>query len=35
MPYHFDILNYHTIENEELTLHIDRIGIQFYESTTE
>jgi hypothetical protein len=23
------------IENEELTLHIDRIGIQFYESTTE
>jgi len=33
MPYHFDVLNYHTIQNEELIHHIDRIGVPFYEQT--
>ncbi|MDP4269467.1 MAG: nucleotidyltransferase domain-containing protein [Bacteroidota bacterium] len=30
MPYHFDVLNYHTIRNEQLTEHIDRVGVCFY-----
>jgi uncharacterized protein len=30
MPYKFDILNYHTISNAELTEHIKRVGISFY-----
>lgn len=30
MPYRFDILNYHTICNNELTAHIDRVGITIY-----
>ena len=31
MPYHFDILNYHDINNEELLKHIDRVGIILYQ----
>lgn len=30
MPYKFDVLNYHTIVNEDLVKHIDRTGISFY-----
>jgi predicted nucleotidyltransferase len=30
MPYHFDLVNYHTIDNKNLISHIDRIGICFY-----
>lgn len=30
MPYHFDILNYHTIANKDLVKHIDRAGMRFY-----
>jgi len=31
MPYRFDVLNYNTIRNKELTEHIDRTGISFYQ----
>jgi predicted nucleotidyltransferase len=31
MPYGFDILNYHTIQNPDLVEHIDRMGVCFYE----
>lgn len=30
MPYKFDVLNYHSISNKDLTDHIDRVGISFY-----
>jgi predicted nucleotidyltransferase len=30
MPYHFDVLNYHTIDNQELVNHINRVGVCFY-----
>ncbi|MFQ5419760.1 MAG: nucleotidyltransferase family protein [Anaerolineae bacterium] len=30
MPYQFDVLNYHTITNPDLTTHIDRVGRPFY-----
>jgi len=30
MPYHFDIINYHKIENKDLAAHIDRVGILLY-----
>jgi predicted nucleotidyltransferase len=30
LPYHIDLLNYHTIHNKELVEHIDRVGICFY-----
>ena len=30
MPYKFDILNYQTIQNQELLHHIERVGICFY-----
>ena len=30
MPYHFDVLNYHTITNSDLVAHIDRVGRPFY-----
>ena len=30
MPYKFDILNYRTINNQDLVEHIDRAGIEFY-----
>lgn len=31
MPYKFDVLNYHTIQEPALIEHIDRAGIVFYE----
>jgi predicted nucleotidyltransferase len=31
MPYHFDVLDYHSIQNNDLIEHIDRQGILFYE----
>ena len=30
MPYHFDVVNYHTIENPNLVAHIDRVGVVLY-----
>jgi predicted nucleotidyltransferase len=30
MPYHFDILNYHSLTNQDLIEHIDRAGAIFY-----
>ena len=30
MPYHFDILNYRTIVNNDLIDHINRVGIKIY-----
>ena len=30
LPWHFDILIYHDLTNQELIDHIDRIGIQIY-----
>ncbi|CAG5011876.1 hypothetical protein DYBT9275_05044 [Dyadobacter sp. CECT 9275] len=31
MPYHFDVLNYQTIQSSDLREHIDRTGIMFYQ----
>jgi predicted nucleotidyltransferase len=31
MPYKFDVLNYHTIQSEQLAAHINRVGIMFYQ----
>ncbi|MCF8231242.1 MAG: nucleotidyltransferase domain-containing protein [Bacteroidales bacterium] len=31
MPYHFDVLNYHTIKSRELLDHIERVGITIYQ----
>ena len=31
MPYHFDVLDYHTIQNENLVDHINRVGKTFYQ----
>lgn len=31
MPYHFDVLNYYSINNQELCKHIDRVGILLYQ----
>lgn len=31
MPYHFDVLNYNTIQNQDLRSHIDRMGKLIYE----
>jgi len=31
MPYYFDVLDYDSILNKELTKHIDNLGILFYE----
>lgn len=31
MPYHFDLLNYHTISSPDLLAHIERVGITFYQ----
>ncbi len=28
MPYQFDIVNYHTINNRDLVEHIDRVGVR-------
>src|SRR5215210_5579879 len=30
MPYKFDVLNYHTVTNEDLMKHIDRVGVSFF-----
>ncbi|MCH6200084.1 nucleotidyltransferase domain-containing protein [Aquiflexum sp. LQ15W] len=30
MPYKFDVLNYHSIQEQELKNHIDRIGVEIY-----
>ncbi len=30
MPYKFDVLNYHIIDEPALIDHIDRVGIEFY-----
>jgi uncharacterized protein len=30
MPYKFDIVNYNSIQNNDLVKHIDSIGIPFY-----
>ncbi|WP_439488036.1 nucleotidyltransferase domain-containing protein [Algoriphagus sp.] len=30
MPYKFDVLNYHSIKEPELLMHIDRVGIEIY-----
>ena len=30
MPYNFDVLNYHTLEEPDLINHIDSIGIEIY-----
>lgn len=30
MPYQFDVLNYHIIEEPALIEHIDRVGVAFY-----
>jgi predicted nucleotidyltransferase len=32
MPYRFDILDYDSISNKELSEHIDRAGILFYKN---
>lgn len=34
MPYRFDILAYHAIDNPDLIDHIDRVGIVFYTAPT-
>jgi Predicted nucleotidyltransferases len=30
LPYHFDVLNYHSLTNKELVAHIDRVGVAIY-----
>ena len=30
MPYKFDLVNYHSIQEPALREHIDRVGIEFY-----
>lgn len=35
MPYHFDVLNYHSIDNPQLVTHIDRVGVLLYAATAE
>ena len=30
LPYKFDVLNYHSISNNDLKEHIDRIGIRLF-----
>jgi predicted nucleotidyltransferase len=32
MPYKFDVLNYHTIQEPALVKHINSVGIVFYEN---
>ncbi|MCF2445165.1 nucleotidyltransferase domain-containing protein [Dyadobacter sp. CY345] len=32
MPYYFDVLNYHSINNKELSEHIDRAGVLIYKN---
>ena len=33
MSYRFDVLNYHTIRNNDLIAHIDRLGITVYKKS--
>lgn len=33
LPYFSDVLDYHSISNENLISHIDRVGIPIYKST--
>jgi uncharacterized protein len=35
MPYRFDLLNYHTIDNPDLVEHIDRVGQPLYQKPAE
>lgn len=30
MPYHFDVLDYKSVENNDLKQHIERVGINIY-----
>lgn len=30
LPYKLDVLNYHSIKNEDLTEHINRVGVSFF-----
>jgi predicted nucleotidyltransferase len=30
LPYHFDIVDYHTITHPDLKAHIDRVGVRIY-----
>lgn len=30
LPYHFDVLNYHTLTNKDLIDHINRVGVIIY-----
>ena len=30
LPYHFDIIDYNSLANEDLKQHIDRVGIEIY-----
>jgi len=30
LPYKFDVLNYHSIKNDELLAHINRVGVSIY-----
>lgn len=30
MPYKFDVINYHSIKEPDLVVHIDRVGIEVY-----
>jgi uncharacterized protein len=34
MPYKFDLLNYNSIKEPALKEHIDRVGIEFYSSSS-
>ncbi|MEB2783512.1 nucleotidyltransferase domain-containing protein [Algoriphagus persicinus] len=31
MPYKFDVLNYHSIKEPALLVHIDRVGVEVYQ----
>lgn len=33
MPYMFDVLDYHAINNQDLTDHIDKNGVLFYKKS--
>ena len=33
MPYKFDVLNFHTIQNSDLIEHINRVGVLIYKAT--
>lgn len=35
MPYKFDVLNYHSIKEPDLLVHIDRVGIEVFKRTSE